>query len=110
MVGRLNCLNAEFARHREMTNQMRRDLDMGAMREAELKVKVGEIEKVERLYHIMEARARDLEIQKVFSRIVWTREERKGPPPFLPPCDYCFSSNTREVPSDEGQILIRSPL
>lgn len=68
MVSRLNALNVEFARHRDVAVKMRRDLDLAAIRENELKIKVGEIDKVERLYHILEARARDLEIQKVYGK------------------------------------------
>jgi len=65
VLSRLNMLNQEFARHREMATVMRRDIDIAACRETEFKIKMAEVEKMERLFHITEARARDLEIQKM---------------------------------------------
>lgn len=65
VLSRLNMLNQEFARHRDMANQLRRDMDIAACRETEFKIKMAEVEKMERMFHITEARARDLEIQKV---------------------------------------------
>lgn len=58
-------LNQEFARHRDIATALRRDMDIASCRETEFKIKMGEVEKMERMFHITEARARDLEIQKV---------------------------------------------
>mmetsp|Transcript_20506 Transcript_20506/g.56859 ORF Transcript_20506/g.56859 Transcript_20506/m.56859 type:complete len:850 (+) Transcript_20506:389-2938(+) len=64
MVSRFNILSNDLARQREGNIQMRRDLELAMMREHELKFKAGEADKLERTCHILEARARDLEIQK----------------------------------------------
>mmetsp|Transcript_30041 Transcript_30041/g.77666 ORF Transcript_30041/g.77666 Transcript_30041/m.77666 type:complete len:848 (-) Transcript_30041:135-2678(-) len=65
VLSRLNMLNQEFARHRDIATALRRDMDIASCRETEFKIKMGEVEKMERMFHITEARARDLEIQKI---------------------------------------------